>query len=98
MPLSIAEHDEKTYQLESPRVAPRGVTMRDSLMPSSRSKIFTTEPLADGPPDIPVLETADLPSEADWVLMKSLRFDDGDFRDIDPDTAQATRLTITDFD
>ena len=74
------------------------MTMRNSLMSPARSKIFTTEPLADGPPDIPVLETADLPSEADWVLMKSLRSDDGDLRDIDPDTAQATRLTITDFD
>jgi hypothetical protein len=72
--------------------------MRNSLMSPSHSKIFATEPLVDGPPNIPVLETADLPSEADWVFMKSLRFDRGDLRDIDPDTDQLTQLTITDFD
>ena len=72
--------------------------MRNSLMSPSRSKIFTTEPLVDRPPDIPILETADLPSEADWILMKSLRFDHGDLRDIEPDTDQLTQLTITDFD
>jgi hypothetical protein len=75
--------------------------MRNSLMSPSRSKIFPTEPLIDlidGPPDIPILETADLPSEADWVLMKSLRFDHGDLRDIEPDTDQLTQLTIADFD
>jgi hypothetical protein len=66
----------------------------------SRSKMFTTEPLADSRPDIPILETEDLPSEADWAFMKSLCFDQADVCDVDPDIDQLTHSTIerADFD
>jgi len=72
--------------------------MRTSTI--SRSKMFSTEPLADSRSGIPVLETNDLPSEADWALMKSLCFDQVDVCDIDPDIDQLTELTIerADFD
>ena len=66
----------------------------------SRSKMFIPEPIADSGPDIPVLETEDLPSEEDWALMKSLSFDQADVRDIDLDIDQLAQLTVgrPDFD
>jgi hypothetical protein len=60
----------------------------------SRSKMFTTEPLANSRPDIPILETEDLPSEADWAFLKSLCFDQADVCDVDPDIDQLTHSTI----
>ena len=66
----------------------------------SRSKMFTTEPLANSRPDIPILETEDLPSDADWAFMKSLCLDQADGCDVDPDIDQLTHSTIerADFD
>jgi len=60
----------------------------------SRSKMFTTEPFADSRPDIPILETEDLPSEADWAFLRSLCFDQADVCDVDPGIDQPTYSTI----
>ncbi len=66
----------------------------------SRSKVFTTEALEDSRPDIPILETEDLPSEADWAFMKSLCFDQADVCDVNPDIDQLKHSTFerADFD
>ena len=49
------------------------------------------EPPVTGSPHIPILETGDLPSEEDWALVESLRFDQNELRDIDPDSDQVTQ-------
>jgi hypothetical protein len=74
------------------------LTMRTSSI--SRSKMFTTEPVADSWPDIPLLDTEDLPSEADWAFLKSLCFDQADVCDVGPDIDQLTHSSIerADFD
>ena len=66
--------------------------MRSSSI--SQSKMFTTESLADSRPDIPILDTEDLPSEADWAVVKSLCFDQADVCDVDPDLDQLIHSTI----
>jgi hypothetical protein len=62
---------------------------------SSRSKTLSgREPLVVGPPDIPILETGDLPAPDDWALMESLRLDQNRLCDIDPDSDQVTQSMI----
>jgi hypothetical protein len=60
----------------------------------SQSKMPTTEPLADSRLDIPILDTEDLPSEADWAFVKSLCFDRANACDVDPDIDQLIHSTI----
>jgi hypothetical protein len=61
--------------------------------PLSRTKP-RSEPLAESSPGIPVLETANLPADEDWVLMESWRLDQADFEDVSGDTEQGTPLAI----
>lgn len=46
------------------------------------------------PPDLALLELADLPSNEDWVLMESLRLDHADSVEVDSDSDLGSRLTI----
>jgi hypothetical protein len=94
MPFKFCQHRDETCTFEATTSGPKrsDLTMRTSSI--SRSKIFTTEPLADSRPDIPILETEDLPSEADWAFLKSLCFDQADVCDVDPDIDQLIHSTI----
>ena len=61
---------------------------------SSRSKLITDRLRAEQAPEIPILETADLPDDADWALTDSMRVDRDDVADVDSDPDQQTTLTI----
>ena len=83
------QYRDETCTFETVTSGPRrsDLTMRTSSI--SRSKI-SAEPLAESWPEIPLLETDDLPSETDWSLMNSLCLDHADVRDIDPDIDRLT--------
>ena len=64
------------------------------MQSSSRSKLITDRLRAGEPPNIPILETGDLPEDGDWVLVDSMRVDRDELTDIDSDPNEPTKLTI----
>lgn len=64
---------------------------------SSRSKPIVDRLSRDESPEIPILETGDLPADEDWAVMRSFAVDQGDVDNTNPDTVQIT-IASSDYD